>query len=149
VDPDAHARAEQLGRAMTAPAGRELPPPADQTAIQAAEAELGIALPPFLRRLYAEVADGAFGPGEGLLPLARLVAAYVDLRRAASLPRGRAWPERFLPVIERDSGWDCVDASSGRVVVWDSEGLSERSGEVVFRSSFREIAASVEQWLAG
>ncbi len=36
-------------------------------ALDAAEAELGFALPALLRRLYLEVENGGFGPGAGLL----------------------------------------------------------------------------------
>src|SRR5262245_5632447 len=42
-----------------------LPAPASEAALDAAEARLGTPLPAFLRRLYAEVANGGFGPGGG------------------------------------------------------------------------------------
>ena len=112
--------------------------------------DLGLALPPFLRRVYLEVADGGFGPGVGLLGIDAAVAAYVRLRDGGELPRGRTWPERLLPVVERDPGHYCVDGSTadGRVVDWDPEELGEFSGEKAFARSFTEEAPSVEAWLA-
>jgi hypothetical protein len=150
VDPTLHAKAEAIGAAMSTPMPAELPPPADPAGIARAEAALGFALPPFLRRVYVEVADGGFGPGTGLLGVQAAVAAHARLRSGDELPRGRAWPERLLPVAERDPGNYCVDASSdaGRVVDWDPEELGEFSGEKAFAKSFTEIAPSVEAWLA-
>src|SRR5262245_23166208 len=55
-----------------------LPAPASEAALDAAEARLGTPLPASLRRLYAEIANGGFGPGGGLLPIERAIAAYVE-----------------------------------------------------------------------
>jgi hypothetical protein len=44
-----------------------LPPPATPEAVAAAEESIGFPLPPLLRRLYVEVANGGFGPNEGIL----------------------------------------------------------------------------------
>jgi hypothetical protein len=150
VDPTLHAKAQAIGAAMSTPMPAGLPPPADPAVIARTESTLGFALPPFLRRVYLEVADGGFGPGTGLLGIQAAVAAYARLRSGDELPRGRSWPERLLPVAERDPGSYCVDASSdgGRVVDWDPEELAEFSGEKAFAKSFTEIAPSVEAWLA-
>ncbi|HEX6478758.1 MAG TPA: SMI1/KNR4 family protein [Ktedonobacteraceae bacterium] len=42
-------------------------PPATDEQLQATEEALGFPLPPLLRALYAQVANGGFGPGYGLL----------------------------------------------------------------------------------
>lgn len=49
-----------------------LPPlaPASAEAVADAERRLGHRLPPLLRRLYREVANGGFGPGYGILGVA-------------------------------------------------------------------------------
>ncbi|MQY34418.1 hypothetical protein SRB17_23870 [Streptomyces sp. RB17] len=46
--------------------GRVLPPATPQ-ALAEAEASIGCPLPPLLRRLYSEVTNGGFGPGQGIL----------------------------------------------------------------------------------
>jgi hypothetical protein len=149
VDPALSAQAEAFGTAMSTPVAKDLPPPVDAAAIDRAEASLGFALPPFLRRVYVEVADGGFGPGGGLLGLQGAVAAHTRMRTGEEMPRGRAWPERLLPVVERDPGFYCVDATTGagRVVDWDPEELGEFSGEKAFDRSFREEAPSLVAWL--
>ncbi|MDX6329418.1 MAG: hypothetical protein QOI83_1801 [Streptomycetaceae bacterium] len=49
-----------------AQAGR-LPNSATPEAVAEAEEVIGFPLPPLLRRLYLEVANGGFGPDEGIL----------------------------------------------------------------------------------
>lgn len=147
IDPAAGGRADELAAALQTPAPSSLPPPLDAEMLRRAETALGVPLPPFLRRVYTEVSDGGFGPGTGLLAMAQVAARYGELRSGDELPRGRAWPEGLLPLVERDPGWDCVEASSGRIVEWDPEGLSERSSEAAFRRSFSEVAPSAEAWL--
>jgi hypothetical protein len=150
IDPSLHARAQAIGASMATPIGTTLPGPADPAAIASLERSLGVALPPFLRRVYLEVADGGFGPGAGLLGVAAAGAAYARMREGSELPRGRAWPDALLPVVERDPGFYCVDCTSpeGRVVDWDPEELGEFSGEKAFAKSFSDEATSVEAWLA-
>ena len=117
LNPAASARAEALAAEMSTPAPSVLPGPASAASIAAAEAALGLALPAFLKRAYGEVADGGFGPGTGLLPLAFVVTAYRQLRAPDGLlPRGRSWPSGLVPLVDADGGFDCVDADSGRPI---------------------------------
>ena len=150
VDPALHAKAVSIGAAMSTPVATSLPAVASAEALAALEAAIRVPLPPFLRRVYAEVADGGFGPGGGLLGAAGAAAAYARMREGSELPRGRSWPEALLPVVERDPGFTCVDCASpdGRVVDWDPEDLGEFSGEKAFAKSFSEVAPSVEAWLS-
>ncbi len=147
VDPQGAAVADKLGRQMATPVDPGLPSPANDATIAAAESALGVPFPASLRRVYAEVADGGFGPGDGLLPLARIVAQHRGLRSPGMMPRGREWPAGLLPVVSMDPGWDCVDAATGRVVAWDPESLTETSSEASFVRSFSEAHSSVEAWL--
>jgi SMI1/KNR4 family protein SUKH-1 len=149
IDPELRAKAEAFGTAMSTPVDSALPPPASPDDVARAETALGFALPGFLRRVYLEVADGGFGPGTGLLGVGAAGAAYARMRTGDELPRGRSWPERLLPVLERDPGFYCVDCSSeaGRVVDWDPEELAEFSGEKAFAKSFSAEAPSIEAWL--
>jgi hypothetical protein len=121
--------------------------PASAESLRAAEAALGRALPPFLARVYLEVADGGFGPGEGLLPLAGVVTHAERLRSGGLLPRKRTWPTSLLPLVRLEQGWTCVDAHTGAIVDWDPEDLTEWAGAARFRESFRDRSPSVEAWL--
>jgi SMI1/KNR4 family protein SUKH-1 len=147
VDRRGAARAEAIEQAMATRIEHDLPAPASTAEVEAVEASLGVGLPVALRRVYTEVADGGFGPGEGLLSLSQVVDAYRELQSEGQMPRGRSWPHGLLPVVSRDPGWDCVDATTGRVITWDPEELVERSSEARFQRSFTEIASSVEAWL--
>ena len=46
-----------------------LNPPVPESAIVDAESKLGFRLPPLLREIYSELANGGFGPGNGLIGL--------------------------------------------------------------------------------
>ena len=147
IDPAGTEAAFDIERLMSTPAGSVLPAPADEATIAAAEARMGVRLPPGLRRVYAEVADGGFGPGEGLLPVSLVVRQLDELRAPGMMPVGRAWPDGLLPLVSMDPGWDCVDASTGRVIAWDPEDLDERVSDATWARAFREIQPSVEAWL--
>jgi hypothetical protein len=147
VDEAGVAAARDLERRMETPAPSILPAPADDEWITTIEGRLDVALPSALRRVYAEVADGGFGPGEGILPLAEIVTQYEELTSPGMLPRGRTWPEGLLPLVAMDPGWDCVDASTGRVVAWDPEDLDERVSDRRWAASFRTMHGTVEAWL--
>ncbi|MEW6223017.1 MAG: SMI1/KNR4 family protein [Chloroflexota bacterium] len=120
---------------------------ASATDVKAAEEALGLTLPPFLVRVYTEVADGGFGPEEGLLPLARVVAETRRLLAGDPLPRRRRWPPTLLPLVQVGPGWTCVDAATGAVIDWDPEDLTEWASAARFRESFAERSPSLEAWL--
>jgi len=147
VDPGRQATAERLGAEMAEPVRTELPAPASTVALEQAEARLGTRLPPVLRRVYAEVANGGFGPGFGLMSIDAAVETCLAFRSESPGPRRSSWPQQLLPVVGRDPGFDCVDLVDGAVVGWDPEGLGEWSRPPAWRRSFAEIAPSVEQWL--
>ena len=129
------------------PGDAPLAPQCDDTAIAAAEARLGFALPGEVRRLYAEVADGGFGPGAGLLPLARLADTYLD--RIANPPgwRGQKWPVRLLPLTWTDPGHECIDIGTGEMIYWDEEELADGPSDKVWNRAFKRDAASLAEWL--
>jgi hypothetical protein len=97
--------------------------------------------------MYGEIADGGFGPGGGLLPLAEAVDTYMALREDPPAPIGQAWPPALLPLIDYDPGVDGVDLDTGTVISWDPEELTERSGPAAWQRSFTQIAPSIETWL--
>jgi len=53
--------------------GRRLPPPATPETVASAEALVRYPMPPLLRRIYLEVADGRFDDRAGVLPLSDAV----------------------------------------------------------------------------
>jgi hypothetical protein len=146
IDPDVVAKADEFAAAMSTPVDSELPPPATPQELGRIEASLGFGLPRALRRVYGEVANGGFGPGYGLVPIERMAAEYEDLREVLP-PTGHEWPVGLLPVIHHDPDWDCVDASTGRVVSFDWEEVDEDIDATRFARAFRELAPSVEAWL--
>jgi hypothetical protein len=147
--PDLVAKADDIHRKMTTPAWSALPPPLDPDALDRATAELGMTVPPFVRRLYCEVADGGFGPGAGLLPFARVVAEYRDLCEQASEIETDRWPASLLPLAASDAGHVCVDVSSGGVVESDYEEreLDDGDDEMAFGLVLHERWPSVGRWL--
>jgi hypothetical protein len=148
VDAAGQARAQELQRQLSTPVEVSPRAPASAADVDRVEAALGVTIPVALRRVYLEIADGGFGPAGGLEPLDGVLAASRELVAGGQLPRDRVWPDGLLPVVARDPGWDCVEASSGRVIAWDPEDLTERASEERFRRSFGEAFPSVEAWLA-
>ncbi|MBV6698964.1 SMI1/KNR4 family protein [Kitasatospora aureofaciens] len=112
--------------------------PASAEEVAAAEAALGLALPPLLIRLYREVGDGGYGPDRFLLwPLSRITASY---------PRGAGWPAGVLPVLD----WGCgmsgaVDCLRPGAPVLLHEPNAERDDPA---QTWFEDSPSLSQWLA-
>ncbi|HEV2005251.1 MAG TPA: hypothetical protein VGQ85_01435 [Candidatus Limnocylindrales bacterium] len=65
IDRDIAGRVEALAAGMSTDNTSDLLAPASTAVLDAAEVSLGFALPADLRLLYAEVADGGFGPRGG------------------------------------------------------------------------------------
>ena len=126
---------------------RAQPRPASLADLRSTEQALELTFPPFLARLYTEVADGGFGPGSGLLPLADVLKRTRTLRVGEELPRRRRWPKTLLPLVQLDPGWTCVDIATGAVIDWDPEDLTEWASAERFRELFAERSPSLEAWL--
>jgi hypothetical protein len=131
---------------------RPAPPPAPEAAVAAAERELGFALPPVLRQLYLEVADGGVGPGGGIFSLSELVAKHHEMTDEPVGPQGQAWPAALLPIQGDD--WDLVslDGATGRLVSWDLEELDDDDelppDNPTWAASFVPEADGLETWLS-
>jgi hypothetical protein len=124
-------------------------PPGDAR-LASAEAEIGRPLPEELRRLYA-IADGGFGPGEGLFPLDQLVSRYRSMTREPFGPMGQDWPSNLLPLFEEDPVLLCLDLDGGSVIAWDPEEIEDEESEADWRRSFKpeqpDLASLMDKWL--
>ena len=75
------------------------------------ESQLGFCLPPFLRRLYCEVANGGFGPDYGLIGVFAghtdggkdIVGLYRETQSAKWSRNWPRWPVRALRLLN----WGC------------------------------------------
>ncbi|MER5217892.1 SMI1/KNR4 family protein [Streptomyces sp. NPDC002838] len=94
-------------------AGGNPPAPATPAAITEAEQTIGFPLPPLLRRLYLEVANGGFGPAEGILDVSG-GAPQGDWNDLAEIyqegpdPSDRI-PAGLVPVYDWGTPWSLVD----------------------------------------
>jgi hypothetical protein len=125
----------------------QVPPPTGEERIMAAEAALGFALPEALKQLYLKVADGGFGPGQGLYSLHRLVGEYRDFTSEPFGPQGQPWPASLIAICHDDPGEICLDRESGKIIFWDPEELAEGQGDKYWRRSFKDEADSLSAWL--
>jgi hypothetical protein len=115
------------------------------------ESKLGFAVPQPLRQLYGKIADGGFGPGNGLMRLDDVVRTYLELLATPPGPRGQKWPVRLLPITRNEPGHYCIEVDSGKVVFWDEEVLADGVSDKVWKRSFKsdapDLGAWFERWL--
>ncbi|WP_052744837.1 hypothetical protein [Micromonospora sp. HK10] len=119
-----------------------LPPlePASVDAVAEAERLLGHPLPPLLRRLYLEVANGGFGPG-----ILGVAGGHPDDRGRTAVDRLDARePAGLFPVAYWGCGiYSYVDCSEPSAMMW---GFDPNSGRAE-RSFFPE-GISLTEWLS-
>jgi hypothetical protein len=110
----------------------DLPPPASPDVVKRAEAQVGERLPRLLRRVYLELANGGWGPGDGVYGLAgghrddqgddSLTVHALLTRPDPEFPAGWTLPRPWLPLAHAGEARQfCVDCRSGggRVVLLD------------------------------
>ena len=130
--------------------------------IRAAEKALGLTLPGSLREMYAEVGNGGFGPGYGLIGLiggARnedrndVVGQYRMYRTPDPDDELWSWPSSLLPVVNLGCAmYFCVDANSPEGdVTWFEPALIEpgTSSARAFIPLGRTFASLMDGWVAG
>ena len=110
-------RARTPGMATSIGPARAAYAPVPLLGFEKEEQEIGFPFPGLLKRLYTEVGNGGFGPGYGLLSIARISPAdrpilhYYSRFRAGS-SRGRDWTAGIIPFNEwGDLILSCVDLS--------------------------------------
>ena len=124
--------------------------PPDEARLAAADEQIRRPLPEELRQLYS-IADGGFGPGDGLLPLKELVSRYVDMTTEPFGPLGQPWPSNLLPLFEEDPVLLCLDLDTGAMMAWDPEEIEDEESDADWKRSFKadepSLAALMEKWL--
>jgi hypothetical protein len=128
-------------------------PPVSVDAVAAAEAQIGFPLPPLVRALYTQVADGGYGPGYGVYQLAGSELSLVECARwRGSIPSDSAgdvwWPPRLIELV----GWgchyaSCIDCSrpSCPVTFYDNDRMAENATPADY---LYPEADSLESWLS-
>lgn len=101
--------------------GQEPPfafPPATEQQIEQTEQQLGFPLPPLLRLLYTQIANGGFGPGFGILGV---IGGYPGIDHVPGhLARRYQWEIDFADALRQLSlgGWASL-TQAGRHVLWE------------------------------
>ena len=87
--------------------------PSDPVDVAYDERRLGFTLPPLMKRVYAEIGNGGFGPGYGLIGLTNGVpddtgetgpTIYESFRSADPNEPNWKWPNGLLPICH----WGCA-----------------------------------------
>jgi hypothetical protein len=120
-------------------------PPAEPKQIDAAEATLGFSLHPLHRRLLAEVGNGGFGPGRGLVGVAGGHLAYdaslVELQDDLGIDDAGRLPPGVTALCDwGDEMWSLLDEKTGDVLTL--------SGTNLVKSKWT-IRSWWEDWLKG
>jgi hypothetical protein len=129
--------------------------PGDPVEIANDERRLGFALPPLMKRIYIEIANGGFGPGYGLIGLTNGMPddtgktapdIYVELRGANHDDPKWKWPYGLLPICDWGcailSCVDCADPNF-RMRIFDPN-VHEGDG---WADSFFEECSGFEIWM--
>jgi len=116
---------------------------AEPEEIASTETALGFRIPPLLRRIYLEVADGGFGPAYGFYPL-RPGQKETLVEARNKLAADPAWPRLLLPICDWGCAiWSCLDCRT------DDGPVVTPAGEDGFRDTGRDLRSWLGAWLAG
>jgi hypothetical protein len=127
---------------------RPRPPVSEQTLAEA-EARLGFPLPPLVRALYTQVADG-YGPGYGVIQLTGNPDTLVEcrLRMDEEDVQKWVWPERLVEFVN----WGChyfsgIDCSlpSCPVFFYDND---RAGGDATLADCLSLESDSLVEWLS-
>lgn len=123
-------------------------PPATAEEIADAESDLGFRLPSLLRRIYAEVADGRFGPGYGLFPVRHgrvepgQEGSLVEIRN--QLVADPRWHYLLLPICD----WGCAIRSCLDCRMDDGP-IVTAAGQEPFVTTDHDLRSWLRTWLDG
>ena len=128
----------------------DLPSPASEQQIKAAQEIIGRALPDGVLQLLA-IANGGYGPGQGLYPVEQMAEKYRELTATPFGPSDQLWPGNLLPLFEDSPGWVSIDLDSGEIVYWDPEEIEDGESQADWQRSFKveqeTLDQAMEAWL--
>ncbi|MFF8931589.1 SMI1/KNR4 family protein [Streptomyces longwoodensis] len=146
---------EIIHRIREQDAAGELPPPAPPEAVAELEALVGHPMPPLLKRIYLEVADGGFGRWGEALSLTDTTYSFSDSRRLLEEYLGWRGAPNYPPSVVPLLTWGCaiwslVDYSSpeGRMWGWDPNVRCPEHGHALFPEDLT-LAERLCGWLDG
>jgi hypothetical protein len=135
--------------------------PGDSVEITNDEKRLGFPLPPLMKRIYVEIANGGFGPGYGLIGLTNGVPddtgntapdIYGQLRGANRDDPNWRWPQALLPICHWGcailSCVDCTD-SSFRMRIFDPNVHKGDDWADCFFEQSNAFEIWMKQWASG
>jgi hypothetical protein len=129
---------------------REVGPLASADAIEAAGREMGCHFHQLHERLFKEVGNGGFGPGDGLVGIP---GGSLDAEKRSVIElRQDLWPDHeklqmssVVPLCDWGCGiWCCVDCETGAVLSMSEFGL--RDLEQGLHSWFEDWTSGVDLW---
>ena len=87
--------------------------------VASAEMDLGFMLPPVVRSLYLQVADGGYGPGWGILPMDQVVEwDHICRTNWDDVFPPPNWPDKMVRFCEWGCNfWSGIDCSSERCTI--------------------------------
>lgn len=131
-------------------------PPTTPAMVSDAEQQLGFLLPPLLRRIYTEIANGGIGPGYGLLGITdgarddlghTLIDLYQIYHQSDPDDPQWHWPTAVVPICHWGCAiYSCLDCrtSDTPVLIFDPNGHSLGTS---WDDAFLPHAVSFEEWL--
>ena len=132
--------------------------PVSPAELQDAQEKLGFQLPEFLRQLYAQVGNGGFGPGYGLLALndkgaknyhSNLVDWYLQSTTKAP-PGYPPWPRFFVTICDWGDGitslLNAADAL-GPIFRFRGDAYADGPWENVIKPEAPSMSVWLEEWL--
>jgi hypothetical protein len=124
---------------------RELGPPASADAIEAAEREMGCRFHQLHARLFKEVGNGGFGPGNGLIGIPE-GSLHVEEPSMIELKQGLfSEHEKLVPLCDWGCGiWSCVDCETGAILSTSEFGLRDLEHDLY--SWFEDWISGVSLW---
>ncbi|MCZ4097133.1 SMI1/KNR4 family protein [Streptomyces sp. H39-C1] len=131
----------------------KLPPPAPPEAVVELEAAVGHPLPPLLKRIYLEVADGGFGRWNDALSLTDTTYSFSDSDRLLEEYSGWCerpnYPSSVVPLLTWGCAiWSLVDYSSPEGRMWGWDPNARCLDHALFPEGFT-LAQRICGWLDG